>query len=56
MKVLQVVEDDHKKAERLMIGKLAREGHRLFNIRKPRRATKKEKEAGIRYFLNILDD
>lgn len=43
VKVLQEVVNDHKLAERKMIDKLQRQGHRLFNVRHPRRLTSEER-------------
>jgi hypothetical protein len=43
VRVLQVVERDHRLAERVMIEKLHKDGHRLFNERLPRRLTAAER-------------
>lgn len=55
IRLLEVVKSDRKLAERRMAQKLYAEGHRLFNIRRPRRLTKKERAAQVAYWVERTD-
>lgn len=55
IKVLETTEGDYKDIERRWIIKLRKEGHRLFNIRRPRRSTRKERQAVVIQWLDLVD-
>lgn len=52
MAILETVTADARGAERRWCKKLSRKGHRLFNIRAPRKLTKKEREALVMEYLH----
>jgi hypothetical protein len=55
MTVLEAIDGDYKAVEKSYIIKLRKEGHRLFNIRRPRRSTQKERQAAVMGWLDVLD-
>lgn len=48
MKLLAVVENDPKGAERATIAQFSQKGHRLLNCRRPRRSTHAERESALK--------
>lgn len=54
IRVLARVSSDHKGKERRTAQEYSQKGHRLFNNRRPRKLTKKERDSAVKVWLSRL--